>query len=52
VYPVAGLPLETLAHGGVLAIVNKGTTPHDGRAALTIDAGAGEALRALAERLE
>jgi NAD-dependent deacetylase len=52
VYPVAGLPLETLAHGGVLAIVNKGTTPHDGRAALTIDAGAGETLRALAERLQ
>src|SRR4051794_1864859 len=30
VYPVAGLPLETLANGGRLAIVNKGTTPLDG----------------------
>ena len=52
VYPVAGLPLETLANGGVLAIVNRGTTPFDGRASLVIDAGAGETLAALAERLE
>ena len=52
VHPVAGLPLETLAHGGALAIVNRGTTPHDRRAALTIDAGAGETLTALAERLQ
>jgi NAD-dependent deacetylase len=49
---LAGLPLETLAHGGALAIVNRGTTPHDRRAALTIDAGAGETLTALAERLQ
>jgi len=48
VYPVAGLPLETLAAGGSLAIVNRGRTPLDGRAALTIDGGAGETLRALA----
>ncbi len=46
VYPVAGLPLETLAAGGKLAIVNRGTTPFDGRAALRIDAAAGEALPA------
>jgi NAD-dependent deacetylase len=51
VYPVAGLPLETLAAGGSLAIVNRGSTPLDGRAALTIDGGAGETLRALAEAL-
>ncbi len=51
VYPVAGLPLETLAAGGSLAIVNRGATPLDMRAALTIDAGAGEALRALADAL-
>jgi NAD-dependent deacetylase len=51
VYPVAGLPLETLAAGGSLAIVNRGDTPLDGRAALTIDGGAGETLRALAASL-
>ena len=51
VYPVAGLPLETLASGGSLAIVNRGRTPLDGRAAVTIDAGAGETLRALADAL-
>jgi len=51
VYPVAGLPLETLAAGGSLAIVNRGATPLDARAALTVDAGAGETLRALAEAL-
>jgi NAD-dependent deacetylase len=29
VYPVAGLPAETLAHGGRLAIVTKSATPYD-----------------------
>jgi NAD-dependent deacetylase len=51
VHPVAGLPLETLAAGGSLAIVNRGPTPLDARASLTIDAGAGETLRALAAAL-
>jgi len=51
VHPVAGLPLETLAGGGTLAIVNRGPTPLDARAAVTIDAGAGETLRALADAL-
>ena len=51
VYPVAGLPLETLAAGGSLAIVNRGPTPFDGRASVVIDAGAGETLRALAAEL-
>jgi NAD-dependent deacetylase len=51
VYPIAGLPLETLAAGGDVAIVNRGETPFDSRAALTIDAGAGETLRALADAL-
>jgi NAD-dependent deacetylase len=51
VYPVAGLPLDTLAAGGRLAIVNRGRTPLDGRAELTIDGGAGETLRALAAAL-
>jgi NAD-dependent protein deacetylase/lipoamidase len=51
VYPVAGLPLDTLAAGGSLAVVNRGRTPLDGRATLTIDGGAGETLRALAALL-
>jgi NAD-dependent deacetylase len=50
-YPIAGLPLETLAAGGSLAIVNRGETQFDRRASVTIDAGAGETLRALAEAL-
>jgi NAD-dependent protein deacetylase/lipoamidase len=52
VYPVAGLPEETLAHGGGLAIVNRGSTPYDGRASVVIDGGAGETLRGLVDRLE
>ncbi len=44
VYPVAGLPEETLAAGGKLAIVNRGATPYDRRAALAIDGGAGKVL--------
>jgi NAD-dependent deacetylase len=51
VYPVAGLPSETLASGGSLAIVNRGGTQFDSRASVLIDAGAGEALRALADAL-
>jgi hypothetical protein len=50
-HPVAGLPLETLAAGGSLAIVNRGSTPFDSRASVTIDGGAGETLRALAGAL-
>jgi NAD-dependent deacetylase len=44
VYPVAGLPEETLAAGGALAIVNRGPTPYDHRADLKVDAGAGDTL--------
>jgi NAD-dependent deacetylase len=47
VYPVAGLPEETLSAGGALAIVNRGPTPYDGRAHLKVDAGAGETLATL-----
>jgi NAD-dependent protein deacetylase/lipoamidase len=47
VYPVAGLPDETLAAGGELAIVNRGSTAYDARATLAIDAGAGEVLSAV-----
>jgi NAD-dependent deacetylase len=51
VYPVAGLPLETIARGGSIAIVNRGETAFDVRASVVVDAGAGETLRALAELL-
>jgi NAD-dependent deacetylase len=51
VFPVAGLPEETLAAGGQLAIVNRGPTPYDGRATVRIEGGAGEALTALTEAL-
>jgi NAD-dependent deacetylase len=52
VYPVAGLPLQTLANGGEVAIVTHGSTSFDTRATVVIDGGAGETLRALADRLE
>ena len=51
VFPVASLPLETLAAGGKVAIVNRGRTQHDREAAVRIDAGAGETLAALAALL-
>ena len=51
VYPVAALPEDTLAARGTLAIVNRGSTPYDGRAEVRIDGGAGETLSALAEAL-
>jgi NAD-dependent deacetylase len=51
VWPVAGLPLETLAAGGRLAIVNRGGTPYDREAELRIGAAAGEVLRAVAQLL-
>jgi NAD-dependent deacetylase len=44
VWPVAGLPDETLAQGGKLAIVNRAATPYDARASLVIHASAGETL--------
>ena len=51
VYPVAGLPDDTLAAGGKIAIVNRGETPYDLRAALNLDASAGETLAAAVELL-
>jgi NAD-dependent deacetylase len=44
VYPVAGLPDATLAAGGDVAIVNRGSTPFDSRARVLIDVGAGDVL--------
>jgi NAD-dependent deacetylase len=51
VWPVAGLPAETLAGGGKLAIVNRGRTDYDARAAVAIDGGAGEVLSEVARIL-
>jgi NAD-dependent deacetylase len=51
VYPIAGVPEETLAAGGALAIVNRGRTPYDGRAVLRIEGSAGEVLPAVAAAL-
>jgi NAD-dependent deacetylase len=47
VWPVAGLPQETLDGGGKVAIVNREPTRYDGRAALVIRGSAGDALRPL-----
>jgi NAD-dependent deacetylase len=44
VWPVAGLPDETLRAGGRLAIVNRESTPYDDRAAFVAYASAGELL--------
>jgi NAD-dependent deacetylase len=44
VYPVAGLPQETLTAGGRLAIVNRGETPYDGEADLVVDGSSSSVL--------
>ena len=44
VYPVAGLPHETLAAGGQVAVVNRAPTPVDSQAALTVARSAGDVL--------
>ena len=41
VWPAAGLPDETIRHGGKLAIVNREPTPYDQRAALVVHGSAG-----------
>ena len=51
VHPVAALPGATLASGGTLAIVNRGSTPWDSEAEVVLDAGAGQTLRGLAAAL-
>ncbi len=51
VWPVAGLPEETLAAGGTLAIVNRGPTDYDARAAVRVDGGAGATLAAVERAL-
>jgi len=51
VWPVSLLPEETVQAGGEVAIVNKGPTSFDGRAAVKIDCAAGETLAALVAEL-
>jgi NAD-dependent deacetylase len=52
VWPVAGLPQETLDAGGAVAIVNRGPTPYDGRAVLKAEGAAGEVLGAAVGALD
>jgi NAD-dependent deacetylase len=49
VWPVAGLPDETLAHGGLVAIVNREPTSVDRRARLVVHGSAAETLAAVVE---
>ena len=51
VWPVAGLPDATLAHGGKLAIVNRDPTVYDARADLVVHASAGEVLTCVTSTL-
>ena len=51
VWPVAGLPSETLSAGGALAILNEEGTPFDEDAALVVRARAGEVLAEVERRL-
>jgi NAD-dependent deacetylase len=52
VHPVAGLPFETLATGGALAIVNRGPTPLDAHADVRLDGSAGEILSEVVRLVE
>ena len=51
VWPVAGLPNETLAAGGALAIVNLDETPYDAHAATIVRGASGPTLAAVAREL-
>ena len=51
VYPIAGLPGTTLAAGGDVAIVNRGSTPFDRRARMRIGGSAAEVLTCVLEEL-
>jgi NAD-dependent deacetylase len=52
VWPVAGLPAETLRAGGALAIVNEEPTEYDERAALVVRERAGDVLARVVRVLE
>ncbi|HWI07304.1 MAG TPA: NAD-dependent deacylase [Solirubrobacteraceae bacterium] len=51
VYPVAQLPGITLRHGGQIAIVTRGPTPYDRRAAVRLDGDVEQELEALVAAL-
>jgi len=51
VWPVAGLPNETLSAGGAMAIVNLDETPYDAHAAIIVRDGSGPTLAAVAGAL-
>jgi len=51
VYPIAQLPGITLRHGGDIAIVTKGPTPYDARAAVKLDGEVEQELQALVAAL-
>jgi NAD-dependent deacetylase len=51
VYPVADLPLRTLAAGGQIAIITKGPTPLDHRATVRLDGDVVAELEAVATAL-
>jgi NAD-dependent deacetylase len=51
VHPVASLPARTLARGGGVAIVTKGSTPYDSEAAVRMDGDVVEELELLASAL-
>jgi NAD-dependent deacetylase len=52
VYPVAQLPAATLASGGELAILTKGPTPFDSRAAVKLDGDVVDELQAVLGELD
>jgi NAD-dependent protein deacetylase/lipoamidase len=52
VYPVADVPLRTLAAGGQIAIITKGSTPLDHRAAVRLDGDVVADLEAVATALK
>ncbi|HSV41245.1 MAG TPA: Sir2 family NAD-dependent protein deacetylase, partial [Nocardioidaceae bacterium] len=51
VYPAAGIPLDTLASGGKLVIVNDEETPLDDFATLVVRGKAGDVLGTAVEQL-
>jgi NAD-dependent protein deacetylase/lipoamidase len=51
VWPVAGLPTETLRAGGALAVLNEDETPFDDDATVVVRARAGEVLAEVERRL-
>jgi NAD-dependent deacetylase len=51
VYPIAQLPGVTLRRGGAIAIVTKGRTPYDGRAAVKLAGDVEQELQALVAAL-